>query len=111
EVERVSHRQPNWIPAPAAKTDAADERVQEDAQPPEAVSVVPAGLAADSLDRRERLLRRRRDSDRARCDGPLAERHAAPVSTAVGRQGIRPSGLRELPVLVRERTRDCLAEA
>src|SRR6266508_318842 len=66
EVERVSHRQLNGIPTPAAKTDAADELVQEAAQPPEPVSVVPAGLAADSLDRRARLLRRPSDSDRAR---------------------------------------------
>src|SRR6266581_3008367 len=111
EVERVSHRQPNGIPTPAAKTDAADELVQEAAQPPEAVSVVPAGLAADSLDRRERLLRRRRDSDRARCDQPLAERDAAPVSPAVSRQRVRPAGLGELPVLVSERALDRLAEA
>src|SRR5438034_4616412 len=42
EVECVSHRQPNGIPTSPAKTDAADDRVDEAAQPPEAVCVVPA---------------------------------------------------------------------
>ena len=111
EVEGVSDSQPNRIPASAAQTDAADDRVQEAAQPPEGVCVVPARLAADPLNRRERPLRRRRNLDPVRCDGPPAECHAAPVSPSVRRQRVRPPGLGELPVLVRERALDRPADA
>src|SRR5439155_8629578 len=104
-ASRTGSRWPRRRPTPPTSVSSKPRK------PPEPVSVVPAGLAADSLDRRERLLRRRSDSDHARCDGPLAERHAAPVSPSVSRQRIRPPGLGELPVLVRERALDRLAEA
>lgn len=52
EVERVPHHEPNRIAAPAAEANAPDDGVQEAAQPPDAVAVVPARFAADPLDRR-----------------------------------------------------------
>ena len=57
EVERGADGRRLGVAAAAAEADAACEQVEEAAQAPERVAVVPAGGAADPADGRERLRR------------------------------------------------------
>ncbi len=106
EVERVSHGEDLRVPPAPADTDAADEEVEEAAEAPEETGVVPAALAADPADRRERLRRRRPDPHHAGVDEPGANPHPAVAGgpRACRREGVGPARRGELLVLVREST-------
>ena len=68
EVERIADAQLLGITAASSHADAAHEQVQETAQRPQPVTVVPAGATANAANRRERLLRRNVDRDGSRID-------------------------------------------
>ena len=74
EVERLARPRSAVGVAPAPpQAGAAGEEVEQAAQPPEHVAVVPPGLAADPLDRREGRGRRARHRRGARVDEPRPE--------------------------------------
>ena len=104
EIDGVSHTQVLRIAAAAPQPDTTDQQVDHAAKPPQPVSIVPTGLAADASDGREGSLRRCDDGRGSGIDDARAEANAAPARLeAAGGQGIRPSRLGILVVFVEHR--------
>ncbi len=78
EIERVARAELLGAAPPAAKADASGEQVEEPAQAPEKVAVVPAGVAADATDRREGRGRRKRQRRPCGCRRGACRRASPP---------------------------------
>ena len=110
-VEDVAGREVLAVAPAPPHADPAEQAVDETAQPPQPVAVVPAVGAADAPDGCERRGGGDGQIDGARIQQPAADANAAPAQRGPGGHGgLGPGRGRELGVLVPQRARDGLPQ-